>query len=133
MRDSHQERGIPHFTPQESPLRKSSPTCSFDGCCEEALTSTAKGAQVTALMRYRKAPSRRRPATLMAGDKITHANLQIGETQITAPRRTAPGRRPVKGFALDHRQMTPKPAPVRCLPTAARCPGPIVFATAFGM
>ena len=74
----------------------------FDGCCEEALTfySQALGAQVTALMRYRESPEPPPPGNALAGDKIMHANLQIGATQIMASDGQRPGEGPVQRLSL---------------------------------
>ena len=67
----------------------------FDGRCEEALNfySAALGAQVTALMRFKDAPpSASAPGcTPPPGDKIMHANLQIGPVQIMASDGMVPG------------------------------------------
>ena len=65
----------------------------FDGRCEEALDfyQAALGAEVTMLMRYKDAPPQPEPSTQqgcgpgqMDPEKIMHANVQIGETQIMA-------------------------------------------------
>lgn len=78
----------------------------FDGRCEEALAFYGKalGAQVTVMMRYRDSPV---PAqggpegcAPMPGDKIMHANFQIGETQLMASDGMALGQAQFKGFSL---------------------------------
>jgi PhnB protein len=112
----------------------------FDGRCEEALTfySQALGAQVTALMRYRESPEPPPPDNTMAGDKIMHANLQIGETQIMASDGQRPGEGLFKGFSLSITAATDAQAR-RLFDALAdgghiQMPfGPTFFATAFGM
>ncbi len=112
----------------------------FDGRCEEALTfySQALGAQVTALMRYRESPEPPPPGNSMAGDKIMHANLQIGETQIMASDGQRPGEGLFKGFSLSITAATDAQAR-RLFDALAdgghiQMPfGPTFFATAFGM
>ena len=112
----------------------------FDGRCEEALTfySQALGAQVTALMRYRERPEPPPPGNTMAGDKIMHANLQIGETQIMASDGQRPGEGLFKGFSLSITAATDAQAR-RLFDALAdgghiQMPfGPTFFATAFGM
>lgn len=112
----------------------------FDGCCEEALAfySQALGAQVTALMRYRDSPEPPPPGDAMDGEKIMHANLQIGETQIMASDGQRPGEGVFKGFSLSLAPATD--AEARRLFDAladggqVQMPfGPTFFATAFGM
>ena len=81
----------------------------FDGRCEEALEfyQAALGAEVTALMRYKDAPPQPEPAAeqgcgpgQMDPEKIMHANMQIGETQIMASDGMNGGKPDFKGFAL---------------------------------
>ncbi len=76
----------------------------FDGRCEEAINfyRSALGAQVTTLMRFKDAPANATApgCTPPPGDKIMHANLQIGEMQIMASDGVAPGEGAFKGFAL---------------------------------
>ena len=76
----------------------------FDGRCEEALTfyKTALGAEVTAMMRFKENPE---PQPGMCGpgfdEKIMHANLSIGDTQVMASDGMAFGGKPeFKGFSL---------------------------------
>ncbi|MCO5112051.1 MAG: VOC family protein [Burkholderiaceae bacterium] len=112
----------------------------FDGRCEEALTfySQALGAQVTALMRYRESPEPPPPGNALAGDKIMHANLQIGATQIMASDGQRPGEGLFKGFSLSITAATDAQAR-RLFDALAdgghiQMPfGPTFFATAFGM
>ena len=112
----------------------------FDGRCEEALTfySQALGAQVTALMRYRESPEPPPPGNALAGDKIMHANLQIGETQIMASDGQRPGEGLFKGFSLSITAATDAQAR-RLFDALAdgghiQMPfGPTFFAAAFGM
>ncbi|MEZ5718245.1 MAG: VOC family protein [Burkholderiaceae bacterium] len=112
----------------------------FDGRCEEALTfySQALGAQVTALMRYRESPEPPPPGNALAGDKIMHANLQIGATQIMASDGQRPGEGLFKGFSLSITAATDAQAR-RLFDALAdgghiQMPfGPTFFAAAFGM
>jgi PhnB protein len=74
----------------------------------------------------------------MAGDKIMHANLQIGETQIMASDGQRPGEGLFKGFSLSITAATDAQAR-RLFDALAdgghiQMPfGPTFFATAFGM
>jgi len=75
----------------------------FDGRCEEALEfyRSALGAQITVLMRYKDSPEPQPPeCASIPGDKVMHANLQIGATQIMAADGQQPGEGSFKGFAL---------------------------------
>ena len=74
----------------------------FDGCCEDALAfySQALGAQVTTLMRYQDSPEPPPPGDAMDGEKIMHANLQIGDTQIMASDGMSSGNATFKGISL---------------------------------
>lgn len=114
----------------------------FDGHCEEALNfySAALGAKVTALMRFKDAPpSASAPGcTPPPGDKIMHANLQIGPVQIMASDGIAPGEGAFKGFALTLTPATDAEA-ARLFQALAdggqvHMPlGPTFFASSFGM
>lgn len=81
----------------------------FDGRCEEALDfyQAALGAEITALMRYKDAPPQPESSAQegcgpgqMAPEKIMHANMQIGETQVMASDGMNGGKPDFKGFAL---------------------------------
>ena len=81
----------------------------FDGHCEEALNfyQAALGAEVTALMRFKDAPPPNDSApeqgcgpAQIDPEKIMHANVQIGETQIMASDGMNSGQPDFKGFAL---------------------------------
>ena len=112
----------------------------FDGRCEEALGFYSKtlGAQVTMLMRYQDSPEPPPPGIPVAGDKIMHANLQIGAAQIMASDGQRPGEGLFKGFALSITAATDTEAQ-RLFDALAdggqiQMPfGPTFFATAFGM
>ena len=112
----------------------------FDGRCEEALGFYCKalGGQVTALMRYQDNPEPPPPGNTMAGDKIMHANLQIGAAQIMASDGQRPGEGLFKGFALSITAATATQAQ-RLFDALAdgghiQMPfGPTFFATPFGM
>lgn len=56
----------------------------FGGRCEEAIEfyRSAIGAEVTALMRFKEAPASEGNIPPNSGDKIMHANLQMGDTQV---------------------------------------------------
>ena len=116
------------------------PCLFFDGRCEEALDFYCKalGGQVTALMRYQDNPEPPPPGNTMAGDKIMHANLQIGETQIMASDGQRSGEGLFKGFSLSIEAATDAEAQ-RLFDALAeggqiQMPfGPTFFATAFGM
>ena len=81
----------------------------FDGRCEEALNfyQAALGAEVTALMRFKDAPPPNDSApeqgcgpAQIDPEKIMHANVQIGETQIMASDGMNSGQPDFKGFSL---------------------------------
>ena len=81
----------------------------FDGRCEEALDfyQAALGAEITMLMRYKDAPPQPESSSQqgcgpgqMDPEKIMHANVQIGETQIMASDGMNSGKPDFKGFSL---------------------------------
>lgn len=81
----------------------------FDGRCEEALDfyQAALGAEITMLMRYKDAPPQPESSSQqgcgpgqMDPEKIMHANIQIGETQIMASDGMNGGKPDFKGFSL---------------------------------
>jgi PhnB protein len=73
----------------------------FDGRCDEAIAfyTQAVGAEVKMLMRYKDAPDQSmvKPETK---DKIMHASLQIGETNVLASDGHAAGQPDFKGFGM---------------------------------
>lgn len=75
----------------------------FGGRCEEALTyySTALGAQVDFLMRYKESPEPMPPGRLPAGfeNKVMHATFHIGSTTLMASDGCEEGAR-FEGFSL---------------------------------
>jgi|SRR6185312_10705953 len=75
----------------------------FDGRCEEALTfyRTALGAEVTMLMRFKDCPEPQ-PGMVQPGaeEKVMHASVRIGETQIMASDGRCMGQPSFQGFAL---------------------------------
>lgn len=113
----------------------------FDGRCEEALTfyGATLGAKVTALMRFKDSPEPL-PASCaqVPGDKVMHAYLQIGESQIMASDGQPPGEAAFKGFSLSLAPATDAEA-LRLFNALAeggqvQMPlGPTFFATSFGM
>lgn len=76
----------------------------FNGRCEEALDfyRRALGAEVTSLMRYKDSPEPMEPGMVPSGseDKVMHANLRIGETQIMASDGDCAGQPDFRGFSL---------------------------------
>lgn len=76
----------------------------FNGRCEEALDfyRSALGAEVTSLMRYKDSPEPMEPGMVPPGseDKVMHANLRIGETQIMASDGDCAGQPDFRGFSL---------------------------------
>ena len=81
----------------------------FEGRCEEALKfyESAIGARITALMRFKDAPPEPQQASQegcgpSAADpeKIMHANLQIGDSQIMASDGMSSGTAAFKGISL---------------------------------
>src|SRR5437660_1245714 len=73
----------------------------FDGRCEEAIEyyKKALGAKVGALMRFKDSPdpSMCSPGTL---DKVMHATVTIGETQVLMSDGRSEGKPKFEGFAL---------------------------------
>jgi PhnB protein len=67
---------------------KVQPYLFFGGNCEEAIGFYSKvlGAEVTMLMRYRESPDPPPPGMVAPGseDKILHASLRLGETELMA-------------------------------------------------
>lgn len=76
----------------------------FNGRCEEALDfyRSALGAEVTSLMRYKDSPEPMEPGMVPPGseNKVMHANLRIGETQIMASDGDCAGQSDFRGFSL---------------------------------
>ena len=60
----------------------------FDGRCEQALEfyRDALGAEVTGLMRFRDSPEPPQPGMVPPGseDKVMHASVRIGQTEVMA-------------------------------------------------
>jgi PhnB protein len=76
----------------------------FDGRCEEAIEFYRKalGAEVDMLMRFKDSPEPPQPGMHPPGseNKVMHANLRIGETQIMASDGRCGGKPHFEGFAL---------------------------------
>lgn len=76
----------------------------FDGRCEEALSfyREALGAKVVMLLRFGDAPQGEAgcPGGTPPADKVMHACLQIGQTQVMASDGFAAGRPEFKGVSL---------------------------------
>lgn len=79
------------------------PCLFFEGRCEEALASNfeALGAEVSVPMRYHESPDPPTPAMgPIPGDKVMHASLRIGDTELMASGGMASGKPELRGFAL---------------------------------
>lgn len=76
----------------------------FEGRCEEALEFYRKtlGAQVQTMMRYKEAPEPPPPGMLPPGseNKVMHACLRIGETEVMASDGMNQGKPSFQGFSL---------------------------------
>jgi PhnB protein len=83
---------------------KVQPYLFFDGRCEEALEFYGKvlGAEVTMMMRFRESPEPHQPGMIPPGaeDKIMHANLRIGDTEVMASDGRCTGQQAFQGFSL---------------------------------
>jgi PhnB protein len=90
--------------PEKGNAMKVEPYLFFNGRCEEAIEfyRRALGAQVDMLMRMKDSPEPPPAAKQPPGweDKVMHANLRIGDTQVMASD-GMPGSKPeFKGFSL---------------------------------
>jgi PhnB protein len=74
----------------------------FDGRCEEAIDyyRRALGAEVKMLMRYKEAPIPPEVVPPGSGDKVIHACLRIGETDVMASDGKCEGKPGFQGFVL---------------------------------
>lgn len=75
----------------------------FDGKCDEAIEfyKKALGAEVNMLMRYKDSPEPPPPGCGPEdANKVMHASIRIGETQIMASDGHATGKPNFQGFAL---------------------------------
>lgn len=81
-----------------------SPYLFFDGKCEEALEfyKKALGAEVTMLMRFKDNPEPMPPGMCAPGsnNKVMHASMRIGGTEVMASDGYAKGNPEFKGFSL---------------------------------
>ena len=86
----------------------------FDGRCEEAIEfyKKALGAKVEMLMRNSDSPEPPPPGTLPPGaeNKIMHANLRIGETNVLVSDGHCSGKPSFQGFSLSLTVATPAEA-----------------------
>lgn len=76
----------------------------FDGRCDEAIAFYREvlGAEVTMLMRFRESPDPPPPGSLPPGfeEKVMHANLSFGDTQVMVSDGPCTGQPGFQGFAL---------------------------------
>ena len=76
----------------------------FDGRCEEAIEFYRKalGAEVSFLMRFKESPEPPQPGTCAPGseDKVMHACIRIGDTDVMASDGRCTGQPSFQGFAL---------------------------------
>lgn len=76
----------------------------FEGRCEEAIEFYRKalGAEVSMFMRYKDSPEPPASDTCApgSGDKVMHANLRIGDTQVMVSDGRCAGRPSFGGFSL---------------------------------
>jgi len=76
----------------------------FNGRCEEAIDfyKKALGAEVTMLMRFKDSPEPHQPGMLPPGseNKIMHANLRVGDTNVMASDGQCNGKTEFRGFSL---------------------------------
>ena len=83
---------------------KVQPYLFFDGRCEEAIDfyRQALGAEVLMLMRFREAPDPPPPGAIAPGsdDKIMHACMRIGETEVMASDGRSMGKPVFQGVSL---------------------------------
>jgi PhnB protein len=76
----------------------------FDGRCEEAIEFYRRtlGAEVVMLMRFKDSPEPPQPGACAPGseNKIMHANIKIGETNLMVSDGRCMGKPSFQGFAL---------------------------------
>jgi len=82
---------------------KVEPYLFFDGRCDEAIEfyKTAIGAKVDALIRYKDSPDLNKAMIPPGGEnKVMHANLGIGDTQVMVSDGDCSGQAKFDGFSL---------------------------------
>ena len=83
---------------------KVQPYLFFDGRCEEAIEfyKTALGAEVVFMMRFNESPDPPPPGMVAPGseNKVMHAAMRIGETEVMASDGRAMGKPEFKGVTL---------------------------------
>ncbi len=83
---------------------KVEPYLFFDGRCDEAIEfyRHTLGAEVLFRMRFSESPDPPPPGTIPPGweNKVMHANLRIGDTEVMASDGHGPGKPSFKGFSL---------------------------------
>jgi PhnB protein len=77
----------------------------FEGRCDEAITfyRQALGAELLMLMRYGESPegtAKCPDGSIPPADKVMHASLQVGQTQLMASDGFCSGKPDFKGFSL---------------------------------
>jgi PhnB protein len=80
------------------------PYLNFNGRCDEAIDfyRRAVGAEVTMLMRFKDAPPTQGPSMISPGseNKVMHASLRIGDTDVLASDGRCAGTTNFQGFSL---------------------------------
>lgn len=83
-----------------------SPYLFFDGRCEEAIAFYKKtlGAELSMLMRYKENPDKPVPSHVSPelDDKVMHASLRIGDTEVMLSDGLGQGKPEFKGMALTY-------------------------------
>lgn len=112
----------------------------FDGRCEEAIEFYGRslGAKAEAVMRFKDNPDGPECIPPGAAEKIMHANIRIGKTQIMASDGECSGKPGFQGFALTLSAPTDQEAErlfaALCDGGKVQMPmGPTFWATRFGM
>jgi PhnB protein len=74
----------------------------FDGRCEEAIEFYRKaiGAEVAMLMRWKDCPEKPQPGMTLPDDKVMHAKIKIGDTEVMASDGQCGGKANFQGFSL---------------------------------
>jgi PhnB protein len=101
------------MTQKTNTIMKIEPYLFFDGRCEEAIEFYKKtiGAEVTMLMRFKDNPDVANcPIPPGSENKIMHANLRVGDSQVMASDGECKGKAKFDGFALSLNAANPAEA-----------------------